>query len=174
MLRKLVLRTLMVVALITPAAAQEQCVAPLAPMIPDGAKSTKAQITKALDEVKAFVAASDEYQACMLRQITTNQKEKERIGAEYGASARAFNAAQQQQQLSQPKPFMAPGSMATVPLRDFRSLLFPPQRPVDALSKFIRYNPARVSQRRIPYEAKESQAIPAPGFSPTRQGRLCV
>jgi hypothetical protein len=112
MMRKILLCSVMVIALTAPAGAQEQCVSPTAPAIPDGARSTKAQITKALDDVKAFVTASDEYQACMLRQITANQKEKERIGAEYGTSARAFNAAQQQQQqASQPKPFMAPGSM---------------------------------------------------------------
>ena len=102
----------MTMALAPPAADQEQCVAPTAPAIPDGSRSTKAQITNALDAVKAFVTASDEYQACMLRQITANQKEKERIGAEYAASARAFNAAQQQQQqASQRKAFMGPGSM---------------------------------------------------------------
>jgi hypothetical protein len=118
-MRNMFLRSVMLIALVAPAAVQEQCVGPLAPAVPDGTKSTKAQITKALDEVKAFVAASDEYQACMLRQINANQKEKERIGAEYGASARAFNAAQQQQQLNQPKPFMAPGSMGNGSITGF-------------------------------------------------------
>jgi hypothetical protein len=112
MMRRILSRAVIAVALATSAAAQEQCVSPTAPAIPDGARSTKAQITTALDAVKAFIAASDEYQACMLRLVSANQKEKERIGAEYGASARAFNTAQQQQQqASQPKPFMAPGSM---------------------------------------------------------------
>jgi hypothetical protein len=112
MMRKILLCAVTTMALAMPAAAQEQCVSPTAPAIPDGARSTKAQITNALEAVKGFVAASDEYQACMLRQITANQKEKERIGAEYSASARAFNTAQQQQQQAiQPKPFMAPGSM---------------------------------------------------------------
>ena len=111
-MRKMFLGGAMAIALAAPAWAEDQCVAPTAPTILDGARSTKAQITKTLDEVKAFVTASDEYQACMLRQIAANQKEKERIGAEYGASARAFNTAQQQQQqASQPKPFMPPGSM---------------------------------------------------------------
>jgi hypothetical protein len=113
MMWKMLLCGAMAIALAAPAAAQDQCVAPTAPTIPDGARSTKVQITKALDEVKAFVTASDEYQACMLRQITANQKDKERIGAEYGASARAFNAAQQQQQASQPRPFMPPGPMGS-------------------------------------------------------------
>ena len=111
-MRKMLLIGVMAISLAAPAWAEDQCVSPSPPTIPDGARSTKAQITKTLDEVKAFVTASDEYQACMLRQIAANQKEKERIGAEYGTSARAFNAAQQQQQqASQPKPFMAPGSM---------------------------------------------------------------
>jgi hypothetical protein len=113
MMRKIVLcGAIMTMVLATPAAAQEQCVSPTAPPLPDGARSTKVQITNALDTVKAFIAASDDYQACMLRQIAANQKEKERIGAEYGVAARAFNTAQQQQrQAIQPKPFMAPGSM---------------------------------------------------------------
>jgi hypothetical protein len=112
MMRKILLGGVITISLAAPAWAEDQCVSPIAPTVADGARSTKAQITKTLDEVKAFVTASDEYQACMLRQIAANQKEKERIGAEYGASARAFNAAQQQQQqASQPKSFMAPGSM---------------------------------------------------------------
>ena len=69
-------------------------------------------MAKLLDDVKAFIAASDEYQACMLREVAANQKEKERIGAEYSASAKAFNAAQQQQQqASRPPAFMPPGPM---------------------------------------------------------------
>jgi hypothetical protein len=111
-MRKFLLRGAMAVTLATPVAAQESCVSPAVPVIPDGARSTKVQITNALDAVKVYIAASDAYQACLLGQIAANQKEKERIGAEYGASARAFNTAQQQQQqASQPKPFMAPGSM---------------------------------------------------------------
>ena len=73
---KMLLCGAMAIALAAPAAAQDQCVAPTAPAIPDGARSTKAQITKALEEVKAFVTASDEYQACMLRQITANLQDR--------------------------------------------------------------------------------------------------
>lgn len=112
MMRKILLGGVMVVALAAPASAQDQCVAPTAPTIQDGARATKVQMTKALGDVKAFIAASDDYQACMLRMITANQKEKERIGAEYGVSARAYNTAQQQQQRqSQQTPFAPPSSM---------------------------------------------------------------
>ena len=97
MMRKILLSGVMAIALGASAWAQDKCVAPAAPAIPGGAGATMMQMTKALDGVKAFIAASDDYQACMLRAIEANQKEKERIGAEYGASARAYNAAQQQQ-----------------------------------------------------------------------------
>ena len=112
MVRSILLSCVMVAAFTTPAWTEEQCSAPAAPVIPNGARSTAAQLTKALEEAKAFVVASDAYQACMLRAVDANQKEKERIGAEYGASAKAYNAAQQQrQQQATPQPYPAPSSM---------------------------------------------------------------
>ena len=111
MLRNLLLGTVMIAAA-TAAWAEEQCTAPVAPEIPNGACSTAAQLTKALNDAKAFVTASDAYQACMVRAVEANQKEKERIGAEYGASVKAYNAAQQrQQQQSEPRAYPAPSSM---------------------------------------------------------------
>ena len=112
MLRNVVLCVVMIAAVAAPAWTEEQCTAPVAPQIPDGARSTAAQLTKALNDAKAFVTASDAYQACMVRAVDANQKEKERIGAEYGASVKAYNAAQQrQQQQSAPKAYPAPSSM---------------------------------------------------------------
>jgi len=112
MVRSIVLGCVMVAVVTSPAWTQEQCSAPTAPVIPNGARSTAAQLTKSLEEAKAFVVASDAYQACMLRAVDANQKEKERIGAEYGASAKAYNAAQQQrQQQATPQPYPAPSSM---------------------------------------------------------------
>jgi hypothetical protein len=115
MLRNIVLSVVMIAAAATPAWPEEQCTAPIAPVIPDGARSTAAQLTSALNDAKTFVAASDAYQACMLRVVEANQKEKERIGTEYGAAAKAYNAAQQRlqqrQQQSAPRPYAAPSSM---------------------------------------------------------------
>jgi len=111
MLRNIVLGVIMIAAVAATVSAEEQCTAPVAPAIPDGARSTAAQLAKSLNDAKAFVTASDAYQACMLRAVEANQKEKERIGAEYGASAKAYNAAQQRQQQYAPKPYAAPSSM---------------------------------------------------------------
>jgi hypothetical protein len=112
MMRKILFGVVIVLNCAAPAAfAQDQCVSPQAPAIPDGARAARVQVTKALAEVKAFITASDEYQACMLRGINANQKEKERIGAEYAASARAFNTAQQQQQQANRPAFSPPGAM---------------------------------------------------------------
>jgi hypothetical protein len=112
MIRCMILSCAMAAALVAPAWSEEQCTAPAAPVIPDGARSTAAQLTKALNDAKAFVVASDAYQACMLRAVEANQKEKERIGVEYGASAKAYNAAQQRRQpQAAPTPYPAPSSM---------------------------------------------------------------
>jgi hypothetical protein len=111
MIRTIILSCVMAAALAAPACAEE-CTAPVAPVIPDGTRSTAAQLTKALGDAKTFVTASDAYQACMLRAVEANQKEKERIGTEYGASAKAYNTTQQQrQQQSAPPPYSAPSSM---------------------------------------------------------------
>jgi hypothetical protein len=112
MIRSIIFGCVMTAVFATPARTQEQCTAPIAPAIPDGARSTAAQLTKALNDAKAFVVASDTYQACMLRAVEANQKEKERIGAEYGASAKAYNTAQQRRQpQTTPMPYPAPSSM---------------------------------------------------------------
>ena len=112
MIRSMILGCAMLAALTAPAWSEEQCTAPVAPVIPNGARSTAAQLTQALNEAKTFVVASDAYQACMLRAIEANQKEKERIGVEYGASAKAYNAAQERRQPpAAPQPYPAPSSM---------------------------------------------------------------
>jgi hypothetical protein len=115
MIRSVIFTCVMVAVFASPAWSEEQCMAPIAPVIPDGARSTAAQLTSALNDAKAFVVASDAYQACMLRIIEANQKEKERIGTEYGAAAKAYNAAQQRAQQRQlqsaPTPYPAPSSM---------------------------------------------------------------
>ena len=112
MIRNVILGCAMAMAFVALAQAEEQCTAPVAPVIPDGARSTAAQLTSALNDAKAFVVASDAYQACMLRVIEANQKEKERIGTEYGAAAKAYNTAQQRRQpQATPTPYPAPSSM---------------------------------------------------------------
>ena len=102
-----------------PAFAGNQCVQPYAPTIPNGATATKEQMLSAQDEVKGFLAASDNYQECIIldiknqrdalareqktldqtvadaanAQIAANQREKNRVGAEYNAAVQAYTAA---------------------------------------------------------------------------------
>ena len=106
-----------------PAAAQDQCVVPYAPTVPDGANATREQIVAARDQVHAFIRDSDSYQRCLttylqqqidaarrdprdnppeaverLRQATANkiganQREKIRTGTEINAAVKAFNEA---------------------------------------------------------------------------------
>ena len=109
-----------VIALAAPFAAQAQCVTPTAPLIPDGAKATPVQIATAQNDVKAYAAASDKYNACLAQEIgrqkdvakQTNvefdpaiqttlegkaaeqRKEVERVAAAWNVSVQAFNEAQ--------------------------------------------------------------------------------
>jgi len=121
MIRKILLSAVMVVAVAAPASAQDQCVSPTTPTIPDGARATPAQIITAQSDIKVFATASDNYQACLAAEISrqkdlakqTNvefdpnvqsaievkagaqRKDVERIATAWGASIAAFNAAQQ-------------------------------------------------------------------------------
>jgi hypothetical protein len=124
MIRKILLGGALFIALTAPAMAQDQCIAPTAPAIPDGAKATSAQIITAQNDIKSFAAASENYQACLAAEISrqkdlakqTNvefdpkiqaaievkagaqRKDVEHIAAAWGASVTAFNAAQQRKQ----------------------------------------------------------------------------
>jgi hypothetical protein len=121
MIRKILLGGGLFIALTAPAMAQDQCVAPTAPAVPEGSKATPAQIITAQNDIKSFAAASDSYQACLAAEISrqkdlakqTNvefdpkiqaaievkagaqRKDVERLAAAWGASVTAFNAAQQ-------------------------------------------------------------------------------
>ena len=121
MIREIWLSGALFIAVTAPTMAQDQCVAPTAPAIPDGARATAAQIITAQNDIKAFAAASDNYQACLAAEISrrkdvakqTNvefdpniqaaleikagaqRKDVERVAAAWGASVQAFNAGQQ-------------------------------------------------------------------------------
>lgn len=78
-----------------PAAAR--CSQPYAPVVKAPAGATKQDIANLRNDVAAFIAASDVYQACVVAakgtqaQLHANQVEKERVGREFNALARAFN-----------------------------------------------------------------------------------
>ena len=95
--------------------------APIAPAAVDGSKVTEAQMKDAHDDVVNFIKASDDYQACLLNdldhqkaaaakakdpkpldqgiidavnaRVNSNQKTKEKVGAEYNAAVHAYKDA---------------------------------------------------------------------------------
>jgi hypothetical protein len=135
MIRKILSAGAIVLVFAAPAWAQDQCVAPAAPEIPDGAKATSAQIVAAQTAIKSYAAASDTYQACLAREIArqkdqakqTNvefdaqiqaaievkaaaqRKDVQRIATMWGATVDAFNAAQQRNQRKAPSSNAAGG-----------------------------------------------------------------
>jgi hypothetical protein len=121
MIRGICLSVAALVAFAAPAMAQDTCVTPYAPTVPDGTTASKEQILSARDQVMAFLKASDDYQACLklyleqqvaaaardkdkkeidpalrkaiLDKGESNQREKVRTGTELNTAVRAFNAA---------------------------------------------------------------------------------
>jgi hypothetical protein len=134
MIRKFLSGGALVIALAAPVWAQDQCVAPRAPVIPDGAKATSGQIIATQNEIKAYAAASDNYQSCLAQDIvrqrtlatqnnaeldpnlqaatqvksTAQRNDAREVAAAWGAAVEAFNKAQQRKQ-RQPAPNPAPG-----------------------------------------------------------------
>ena len=121
MIRKFLSGGALVIALAAPAWAQAQCVAPKAPVIPDGAKATANQIIAAQNEIKAYAAASDNYQSCLAQEMarqkaaaaqnnaeldlslqsavqvksTAQKSDAQQVAAAWGAAVEAYNKAQQ-------------------------------------------------------------------------------
>jgi hypothetical protein len=138
MIRKILSGAAMVIVLAAPALAQDQCVAPAVPAIPDGAKAAPNQIVAAQNDIKAFAAASDNYQACLAQELgrqkdlakqnnsefdpkiqaaletngQTQRADAGRLAAAWGAAVEAFNKAQQrkpQQPNTRSQPSMGGG-----------------------------------------------------------------
>jgi hypothetical protein len=121
--------------LVAPAWAQDQCVAPKTPAIPDGGRATATQILAAQNEIKAYVAASDNYQNCLAQEFTRQQavsrqnnseldpnlqatmqvksaaqrSDAQQVAAAWGAAVEAFNKAQQRKQRQAVSPSSPPG-----------------------------------------------------------------
>jgi len=120
MVKKSILVAVLALAATPAFADMSSCYEPIPPAAVDGAKATEAQMKSALNDVKDFIKASDDYQNCMnseymamekkakeskdktpvdpsikagvQNKIDANQKMKERVGAEYNTSAIAYNA----------------------------------------------------------------------------------
>jgi hypothetical protein len=102
-----------------PSLAMAECQRPAAPAAVDGAKVTLEQLMTAKQAVIAFMSASDDYQACVIKDVTDqkaaakaaktkfdpaiakaadarvseNQADKERVGADFNTAAKAYRAA---------------------------------------------------------------------------------
>lgn len=103
-----------------PALALAECQRPAVPAAKiDGAKATMEEIQAAKKDVMAFMTASDDYQNCVIEEVKTkrdaatanktkldpavtkaadesikaNQADKERVGADFNAAAKAYKAA---------------------------------------------------------------------------------
>ena len=122
MIRGICLSAAAFVLLVAPAfaaAPDEACKEPTVPTMPDGKTAPAKDIVAAANAVKAYVAASDEYQACLKKVVDdmedaakkakvavdpkvkadledkgdANQAKKEGLGAAYAATAAAYRAA---------------------------------------------------------------------------------
>src|SRR6266566_775923 len=124
MIRNILFGGIVFIALTAPAMAQDQCAAPVVPAIPEGAKATTSQIVATQNDIKAYAAASDSYQACLAAEIgrqkdlakqnnsafdpniqtaletkgSAQRKDVERVAAAWGAAVQAFNEVQQRKQ----------------------------------------------------------------------------
>jgi hypothetical protein len=124
MIRNILPGAVMLIALTSPALAQDQCVAPTAPAIPDGAKAAPNQIAAAQNDIQVYVAASDRFQACLGQELAhqkdlakqnntefdpkiqtaleakgqAQRADAGRLAAAWGSAVDAFNKAQQRKQ----------------------------------------------------------------------------
>ncbi len=119
MLSKIVLACAFVLGTAVPALADaSSCAEPIAPAAVDGNTATLQQMKDAVADVKNFIKASDDFQACIIGDLTAqerqakkdkkpfdttiadavqarvdaNQKLKEKVGGEYNAAAVAYKA----------------------------------------------------------------------------------
>ena len=121
MTRGICLSTVALVMLAAPAFAQDKCMAPVAPVVPNGKTASVSDLVQANKDVVAFIKASDDYQSCLLADLQSqidqakdnkdkkgldpaikkaieakgdaNQKLKESVGKAYNAAAAAYKQA---------------------------------------------------------------------------------
>src|SRR5436305_7425626 len=87
--RNILLGSALFIALTAPAMAQNQCVVPAAPAIPDGARATPAQLITAQNEIKSFAAASDNYQSCLATEISRQKDLAKQTSVEFDPNVQA-------------------------------------------------------------------------------------
>ena len=120
MIRQIMLGGALFIAFSVPVMAQDSCAAPPAPKIPGGVRATAAQIIAAQNDIKAFAAATDKFQACLVGELgrqkdlakqnnvefdpkiqtdletkaAAQRKDVERVASAWNATVQAFNQAQ--------------------------------------------------------------------------------
>lgn len=118
-LRKLIWALSAVLGFAAPGLALAECQRPTAPAAVDGATATLQQMMTAKQAVSGFMTASDDYQACVIKEvgdqkdaakaaktkldpaiakaadahISENQADKERVGGDFNTAAKAYRAA---------------------------------------------------------------------------------
>ena len=101
MLKKFAL-AMILASVAAPAMAQSACTAPVAPAAIDGTKVTIDQLRAAINDAKAFIAASDTYQTCVgddiAKQKAAATKDKPFDGAIEAAAMAKVNDNQAQKQ----------------------------------------------------------------------------
>jgi hypothetical protein len=116
MFKQIGLASALLLAGALPAMAQATCTAPIAPAALDATTATQAQMVAGINAVKAFIAASDTYQACLgdglkaqkdaaaaakqpfdpaiekgvMAKVDDNQAQKEKVGAEINAAVGTY------------------------------------------------------------------------------------
>ncbi len=119
MTRGICLSTVALVMLAAPAFAQDKCMAPIAPVVPNGRTAAVSDLVQANKDVVSFIKSSDDYQSCLLADLQSqidaakdnkkdldpavkkaieakgdaNQKLKENVGKAYNAAAAAYKQA---------------------------------------------------------------------------------
>jgi hypothetical protein len=83
MIRKILLSGAWLIAFTAPVLAQDPCAAPAAPKIPSGARVKVAQIIVAQNDIKAYAAASDKFQACLVGELGRQKDRAKQNNAEF-------------------------------------------------------------------------------------------
>lgn len=98
-MKRFVVISAVLLSTVQPAMAAGRCSRPYAPVISSSAATTKEDLVRLRKDVQDFIAASDAYQSCMVKngqgsssQIASNQADKERVGRTFNALAKTVRS----------------------------------------------------------------------------------
>jgi hypothetical protein len=96
LVRRILLLSIVGLAIAGPISAAERCNQPYAPIIKADPSTSVAQVATLREDVKAFIAASDIYQKCLVAKndisgkIKANQEAKARVAQEFNALVKSI------------------------------------------------------------------------------------